>query len=283
MKGIKLTEKEKTDILTDYATGNYTYSELHRKHKRGKETIRNLCLDNGYKSKTYSETSKRYTIDENYFDKIDTEEKAYTLGLLYADGCNHIETNQVFIKLQIGDEAILKTIKSNINSSKPLYYIKPLYRVVGDKSYLCQAACKLVIVNKHISDRLVELGCTPRKSLTLTFPNKKQVPKNLQRHFIRGYFDGDGSIHIDKENTGYIKMLGTGKFLTSVQAILIKELGFNKTKIYKDKSTKNDITSTLQYGGNIQSATFGKWLYKDATIYLERKHEKFKTLRNYGQ
>lgn len=66
---MKLSELEKINILTDYSTGNYTYSELHRKYKRGKETIRQLCLSNGFKSKSFSEVGKKYTIDENYFDK----------------------------------------------------------------------------------------------------------------------------------------------------------------------------------------------------------------------
>ena len=61
---------------------------------------------------------------------------------------------------------------------------------------------------------LIKQGCVPNKSLILTFPNKYQVPKNLINHFIRGYFDGDGSIYeYSKTHAGSISFIGTESVL----------------------------------------------------------------------
>lgn len=103
----------------------------------------------------------------------------------------------------------------------------------------------------------------------LTFPADDQVPKDLIPHFIRGYFDGDGCITSSKSNIKW-SILGTSNFLSSIQDIMVEKLQLNKTKIYKAKNIYS-----LEYKGRKQIKTIKEWLYNDATIFLERKYNKF--------
>lgn len=70
--------------------------------------------------------AKKYTFNKNYFEKIDSEDKAYFLGLLYADGCNSTSATQnhasIVLNLQEGDKEILEKFMKYINSNKPLLY-----------------------------------------------------------------------------------------------------------------------------------------------------------------
>ena len=107
------------------------------------------------------------------------------------------------------------------------------------------------------------------KSLVLKFP--LGLSKNLIRHFIRGYFDGDGCIHISKkEKTYHFSIAGTRRLLRPIQKILIKNCGLNKTKIMQKRNTYY-----LAYCGRIQVPRILDYLYKDSITYLDRKYKKY--------
>jgi len=130
--------------------------------------------------------------------------------------------------------------------------------------------------NKKICEDLQSLGCVPNKSLILKFPTEEQVPKEFIRDFIRGYFDGDGCIHInlEKQNIQF-NIMGTLEFIEEIQKIFTKKLDIRETKIQK----KNDNKAySLQYGSIMSIQKIYRYLYKDCNIYLDRKLEKFNTL-----
>jgi len=128
-------------------------------------------------------------MDESIFEIIDTEEKAYWFGFMCADGYNSID-NCIEFKLSIIDydhlDKFCKFIKytGNIKTG-----------VASDKAF-----CRVSFRNKKISKDLRNLGCLSPKSLSLKFPTYKEVPKDLMRHFIRGYIDGDGYISLSDSN-----------------------------------------------------------------------------------
>lgn len=271
MEQRRLTDLEKIELCRLYETGNYTFTSLAKKYGVTLQAIKGLLNRRGYKSKSQSELQKKYFIDERFFDEIDTEEKAYFLGFLYADGYND-EKGIIHLTLQEKDVEILKKLKKIIKSDKPLRYIK---KNIGQNAY------SLNIENKHISNKLKELGCTKGKSLTLQFP--EWLDEKLYNHFIRGYFDGDGSIgkyqNIKYNNYNYVFTLeGNKDFLEMVQNILIKKFNFNKTKFYqKHKGRKSSVS--LRYCGREQLNIIMEWLYKDANIYMERKYNEWKNLK----
>lgn len=128
------------------------------------------------------------------------------------------------------------------------------------------------------------MDVSPKKSLILKFPEEDIVSKELQSHFIRGYFDGDGSLLHSKTSkksvgcyeTFCFSFVGTKEFLEGVQ----KVLNINN-KIFHDSRKDLEInTWVLNIRGNRQAIEVGKFLYENATIYLPRKHKIFQTLLN---
>ena len=269
----RLSHQEKNELFRMFETGNYSGNQLTNYFPISQVAINNLLRRNGYDAKSASELKRKYPIQEDFFDKIDTEEKAYILGLLYADGYNNTDRNSVNLGLKESDKEILDKITNLIQPTKPLQYVdtSASRKNIGFEN--SQNEYRLVIANKHISERLVELGCGKAKTHNLIFPTEEQVPSHLIRHFVRGYFDGDGSVSGDKQKQ--FCFVGTIDFLLPLQQILVKELNFSKTKLdRRHKDIDNNIRS-LRYCGVNQCITFRDWLYKDATIYLERKKNIF--------
>jgi transposase-like protein len=272
MKQRRLTKEEKSELIKLYLTGNYTGKMLSEVFPIQTSSINKLLRRYGHKSKTQSELKRKYSIREDFFDNIDSEEKAYILGFLYADGCNSTEQNAVKLSLIEDDKEILEKISSIIQPDKPLY-CKTLKKELSGSFINRKNQYSLVITNKRISNRLVELGCIKAKTNKITFPNRYSLPKILHNHFIRGYFDGDG--HVSKGKHKKFSIIGTVVFLEEIQNILINELNFKKIKIHNINKNKNVNIGDLTYGGIFQCITFRDWLYKDATIYLKRKKEVF--------
>ncbi len=135
---------------------------------------------------------------------------------------------------------------------------------------------RITINNKHISERLVELGCGKAKTSVIKFPNSGQVPLDLVHHFVRGYFDGDGSVSSGKWFK--IDIISTPEFLINLQCILKDSIGINITKLNTSRKYSKEVNiATLNIGGRLQCIRFKDWLYKDATIFLERKKKVFDT------
>ena len=200
-------------------------------------------------------------INKNIFEVINTEEKAYWLGFLYADGYVGLTDNRVELTLQLSDVNHIEKFKTFLNSDCK----------ISTNSY----RSRLSIKDEKIKKDLINLGCTPQKSLILKFPTDDKVPKELIRHFIRGYFDGDGSLCVT-EKTKSIDILGTYDFLYQ----LCLESNIATSKIYVSKSKSNKVFRIV-LGSRLDLYNFSKYIYDDCNIYLDRKYEKFKKLMEY--
>ncbi len=257
-----LTKQEKDNIINSYQSGISGY-KLAKQNGVTKSTIYNLLERENINTRSRCDYHK-YNINENYFDNIDHEDKAYILGLLYADGYNNEKNRSIHLSLEYKDKEILDKIKDKLqfNGYIKLYHSSPPY-----KNHI---NANLTICNNKISSKLSELGCYQNKSLTLEFP--VWLDPCLYRHFIRGYTDGDGSIIIDKRKRIQYSLCGTKKFLTKVHEIL-KNNTSCKGGIYNCSSTK--LVNEIRLMGNIQVKRVLNWLYKDATIYLNRKYNKY--------
>jgi len=137
--------------------------------------------------------------------------------------------------------------------------------------------CRWYVANKHLWETLNAYGCTPRKSLTLKFP-KKEIFKDegLIRHFIRGYFDGDGCIsrHLCKHIVSpLVSILGTSEFLNSIE-IYSNIYG----SILKDKRWKNN-TKYINFK-KPEAIKFINYIYNNSTIYLDRKYKLYQFFKN---
>ena len=267
MKQRRLTHKEKTELFAKYETGKHTAVDLAKEYPVSSTAISALLKRHGYKAKSHSELQRKYEINETFFDTVDTEEKAYFLGFLYADGYNNTDRNSVALSLKEDDKEILEKLNNLLQPKKPLQYVK-IKTTNSSNQY------RLVIANNHISQKLVELGCDKAKTYSLIFPSEKQVPKYLVRHFIRGYFDGDGWA-----GKKAISVVSTLNFCNSLAEILNQELNVNSYIRVRHPERKNNIRQ-LEINHK-QARTFLKWIYNDSTIYLQRKYDKYIKQINY--
>lgn len=207
---------------------------------------------------------RKYQVNERFFEIIDTEDKAYFLGFMYADGCVCQRKDKswcISLTLHKKDKKIIERFRLALNSDHPIHYYKK------------RRQNSLLIGSKVIAQDLIKHGCIPRKSLILEFPTS--VPEHLIKHFIRGYSDGDGCIYwgYRKERQTSIicrwEMAGTKNLLMGISDVLKKEVGI-KGHIYK--------MGNIYRLSIFRNADFRKcleWLYTDATIFLSRKHNKF--------
>lgn len=212
----------------------------------------------------YKSKYGKYYINQDFFEKIDNEWKAYWLGFLYADGYNNEKNGSIEVTLKESDYEHLLKFKESIQSDTP---IKEKF-VKKFKNY------RIIISNKKMSNDLKNNGCFQNKSLSLTFPNLEIVPKYLIRHFIRGYLDGDGGVYLNEEKH-LIKVYfeGTFSFLCSLKNILDLECGLiSDVSVIKDKYANS---YSLMYSLPIDVHSIYKYLYKYCNIYLDRKLEKF--------
>jgi len=208
---------------------------------------------------------KIYYYDDDFFRKIDSEEKAYYLGFLYADGyINDIGYNcYVELTLQTEDKYIQEKFFNDLKSNRIPSKIK-----MGKYS-------KMIINSKKIVSDLKKLGCINKKTHVLKFPN--ELDEKYIHHMIRGYFDGDGSIWCSGDNNQYhISFTGNVDFLVGIEEYILRNLPLDKKEHYSpcNRNRKPNI-KVLKYGGNqIVSKILGL-LYNDSHIYLNRKYEKY--------
>ncbi len=228
------------------------------------------CKKYSIKSRNHSEANRKFSLNEDYFNKIDMEEKAYWLGFLYADGCIYKRTFKkgsiaYNTQLKLAELQHLEKYKNSLNCGIP---IKHHYNIRNGIKY---PHYYLYISSKKLFRDLEDKGLMERKTFKLEFPTEEQVPKHLIHHFIRGYFDGDGTVSTFKRsNTKNNITLSSG--FVGRKDILEQ---FSKEILGKIK--------TISKKGNIynlsfhkkDSYTFYKYLYYDATIMLDRKKEKF--------
>lgn len=225
-----------------------------------------------YREKNYA-SMKKYAIDESYFDVIDTQDKAYILGLLYSDGNVCLKKSCFNLSLQESDRDILNEINKCLKTNKPLLFTDQSNRK-SEKNYQYCNMLTLQINNMHMIRKLIGYGVLENKSLLLEFPY--WMKEELYPHFIRGYFDGDGSF-CSRIAGGYgrrdlITFTSTETFCKALRTVLKYVVGIPGGNIY-DASCHNGITKVLSISGYYQTKVLLDWIYSDANLYLKRKHD----------
>lgn len=210
------------------------------------------------------ETRRTLKLNENYFDEIDTEHKAYWLGFIMADGCMDKTCTKLTLNISKNDEHILNVFKKDINSSATIKYSE-------NNGFIYS---RILLCSLKMCKSLIYHGITPRKTGREILPDT--IPEELIRHFIRGYMDGDGSvvtyekcnsaIRLDFASTSY-------NIFYSIHEHLIKN-NIIDSKIIIKQELKSKCRH-LNYH-SLNAVKVLDYLYKDSTIYLERKYNKYK-------
>ena len=238
--------KSATEIASDYDISTNT-------------VIKYLRLS-GIKMRNQSPVRMTYKkkVNSKYFEKIDSVEKAYFLGLLFADG--NLYNNTITLSLKRCDRDILEKFKSSIEGEMSIY------------DYKNESILKFS--DKVFKEFLLNQGISPNKSLTIKYP---KIKKCFDRHFIRGYFDGDGcvSIHTDKRNgsrRGQVNICsGSKSFIEDLVDKLVAYTNIRKNKI----RCPNGVYNVIDWGGLSDVEKIYEFLYKDTDLYLDRKKKTF--------
>lgn len=253
---IAWTDEQVAYIINKYTNENYTLKQLGKEFGCSYTTIKNLLHTKGYKSRG---NKQGYPRDEYYFNDIDTIEKAYWLGFLYADGCVSSSNNEIEISLKDKEhlEKFQKAIKA-VNHK--------ITKTVDARWSTETNIYHFSIKDAQLHTDLIKFGCVPNKTLTISaIPN---IPRDYVSHFIRGYFDGDGSLHWLQSTNNYRISFTSGSkaFLEDIR----KELQCQSISIGHIKETN---TYQLQISGRKQVERILNYLYKDSTeaTRLDRK------------
>lgn len=227
------------------------------------QVLRLLNTDSHITVKTvfdYRKKLRKYSIDESMFRNIDTVNKAYFLGFLYADGNVHSRYYQVKLKLQKKDKQILEDIKSAFG------FQQNLLESLGD--YKRQDQSILVISNKVIHSDLIRHGVRPNKTFKLSFPF--WLDKELYSHFVRGYFDGDGCISYDKKRGATtMSICGTEHMCDDLKIVFREHLGIRSSV----STDRNIFRVRVRRYKDVEA--FQHWIYHEADLKLDRKYHKF--------
>lgn len=268
---------KKFNVIDLYVNGDYSLNQLQTLVQSDKRTIRDYLLANeinvsGLSINTIkpdknilglSKSDNRFNFE--IFKVIDTEEKAYWLGFIFADGYVSKDGATFELGLQAKDVGHLHKFNRfmQCTDNNVSYHPKKTENKIFD-------FYRWNIRNTTLWNSLNDYGCTPNKSLTLQFPRECKFQNiSLIKHFIRGYWDGDGCITLTSK-TKIISVLGTKDFLTSLKSYIPS---LKEKKLYLHKSVNNK-TFSLQTSHN-EAYEVLKYLYQDAFIYLDRKYEKY--------
>lgn len=211
--------------------------------------------------------TKNREYNKDFFKNIDSANKAYWLGFIYADG--NISNNSLNIEIDYSDRYLLKRFANDIDSQVE---VTQRERDTTFNGYTYHTHTSLVrLYCKDIANQLIKLGVVPTKTY------KKEYPKcdKFFWHFLRGFLDGDGCLYLDKNNKLVMHFTNPNElFLNYLQKKIYDALSITG-KIYKEKEWKY----RLYYSNQEEVKTILSMIYDltDCDIKLERKYEIYKT------
>lgn len=261
---------------------------------KNKEWLRNACIDIGnlthiaklcnsdsdtiaYWIKKFDlklgtqwrDVKRKHTVNHSFFKEIDSEDRAYWLGFMMADGCvartdagkayNRFEVN-----LKPGDIGHLEKFKKALSASYPITH-KSGYNAKLEFSY---ETVGLRINSRESVNHLIKNGITPNKTGKELLPT---LSKEMTRHFIRGFMDGDGTITL-KRTTGFCS--ASCKIIEEIRDFIQDEIGVS-SNITQNKS---DVPIYVISYSRAKSKILLDYLYKDSTIYLDRKFQRYQAM-----
>lgn len=261
-----LSEEEKQRICKLYLNGMSTV-KIGKIYGTWNHSIVNVLKENNI-DRDRRLSTRIYTLDERYFETIDTPVKAYIYGLLLSDGSNNPTKGTVSISLQEEDVEILERIRKEIKSTKPLEYLD--YSNKHDFGYNYKNQYRLLLFSNKMCEDLKQHGLVQNKSLVLEFP---KFNNDIMPSMIRGMWDGDGTLGL-YNNRINVSLTATQMFCVGLKKYLEDNLSLTSCHIY-DASCHNGVTKTFQICKNIDKMRFLEWMYKDADIFLKRKYNTY--------
>lgn len=258
-----------TEYEDDYLMNNYkskSYDEIGKVLGRSKSAVQSRCRKFGL-MKGHRSYKKKFNSD--YFASINTEEKAYWLGFISADGCisksKDRDSYHFKITLQRSDADFLRKFIVAIDGEFDVRFGTASITTDGVKR--CYETCEVAFRDQTFAHHLLKY-ITPNKTEYLRIPN--EIPNNLIRHFIRGFADGDGCFYCNpnKRDKSFEIVGKCYEMLDDIRSV------FENNGIYSKIFVKRRGNWKLMVLRLEDLIKLNAFLYNDATIYLERKYDK---------
>ena len=219
-------------------------------------------------------TNRRFNVNHSYFNVIDSEDKAYWLGFLFADGCiRKTKTgSQVVLKLSVKDENHLIKFKNDLNSEHKIFYnVSKTTSKKGTPSV--SNNCVIRVNSGEMVEDLINQGCVPRKTFIIDYPN---ISEEFYKDFIRGYYDGDGNFFYSESTKMSVVTIvcASEKFREFLIEVMSKLP--NIGRIHEDSGRY-----TIKIVNIVGIRSFLDYIYFDSKIYLKRKKEYYERYKEY--
>lgn len=270
----KLVNPEEIKAVIDYYLETKSIYDVSKKFNYKLSTIYRRLLDNGVDTKRdgikNGNKIRKFKTNPDFFEKIDTRDKAYVLGLILSDGN---VTKEKTIRLKITDIDLLEDVRKRIGHEQPLYLCK--------KEKQNHKTTKLLVLsNRKMYHDILKHGCCHQKSFNLEFPN---LENKLLPDFIRGFFDGDGCVHLTSYNgvkSAEIKIVATKSFCKSLSELLLK-FGIKSQK--GNDKRNDDRVGDLRIRDKASIYKFYHLIYNNiqGQIFLKRKLETYNFFINH--
>lgn len=258
LRGGKETNQEQDTEITKLYSEGLSGTQVSKLVNISDHIVRKRIKDSGIARK--QTIVYRYSVNQNTFSQIDNEVSAYVLGFIYADGM----VNDKVLKIMLSDidREHLEKINLLLGSNYPLY---TTMRKSGYKTE--SPAISLQINSPQIVKDLV--GCGVIAGREQFYKAQAKIHPDVRHHFIRGYLDGDGCIRGSYNPS--VTFVGQEDILAWIKQVFYEELNTNPGL----KTIRGKGTCVINYVGINQATLICEWLYKNATIWLQRKRAKF--------
>lgn len=218
---------------------------------------------NAARTKSTNNTSCNY----RFFDSWSVD-MAYVLGFLFADGSINKRETDVIAAVVEKDVSMLDYIK-RVTDCHRNYYCRQAS--IDSSGHIHQRSVMLILSSKLLVVRLKELGLMPRK--TYRDDDMPQMPDEMVPHFIRGYFDGDGSAYVTCQGYAMVSLIGTPKLVTAMRDVLVRLAGMNSNNVRVTNSSTATWSKVI-WGARECIRKFRDFVYPtDCPFFLARKRE----------
>lgn len=236
--------------------------------------VKKVLQDNNIYVRSYTESKdnlRKYTCNDDYF-KVQSCNMAYVLGMLASDGNVAKAENQISITLDEKDTEVLEKIRQELQISRPL---KTFHRSDG------AIQTKMVAFSSTMKKDLTHYSIVPAKTFILQPP--ELLKEEYYIDYIRGYFDGDGTIYICNDGSCGASIVGASKpMMEWIRKILAEKYNIICTRLESFKrpyktDEEHTFYRTAYYGAKIVEL-YKAFYHREDLIYMKRKKDKFETI-----
>ena len=272
---INETQKEWSEEEIEFIKKNYdkySYAELGKKINRTRNAVQCKVMKLGLKK------DKIQKFNEYYFDEINSNDKAYWLGFIYADGwVEQNKENRTYclgIELSEKDSFHLTLFNKWLNGNVVVSNRERTVSFDNNKYIVNSTLCNIKYYSKHMIESLSKYNIVPNK--TYKKCNLPNIPKEYMISFLHGYFDGDGSFFLKNKKRKYYAFNYTSynkDILEDIRKYLYENYNIS-SYIYLSKNNSNVWQLIIASQKDVK--IFAELLLNDNVVFLKRKNDLIK-------